>query len=196
MYARCYKLCRDAIHRLDGHADDQVIVGAVAPWNSQTIYAGNANGDWVQYFRDILEQLGPSQCDGIALHTFTHGGDPALITSEERLIAPFQTYHSEFRAYTDFMAAVPELMRTLPVYITEADQIDPWLDVNNGWVQQAYEEIDGWNQQLSNQQIRALILYRWPTLDRWHLATKEGVLEDFRGCESGIPMAGQWCSPT
>ena len=180
MYVRCFKLCRDAIHRVPGHADDQVIVGAVAPWNSQTIYAGNPNGDWVQYFRDILEQLGPHQCDGIALHAFTHGGDPALIASEERLVAPFQAYHTEFRAYTDFMAAVPELMRTLPVYITEADQSEPWLDVNNGWVQAAYEEIDGWNKQPSNQQIRALVLYRWPTLDRWHLATKSGVLEDFR----------------
>jgi N-acetyl-anhydromuramyl-L-alanine amidase AmpD len=178
MYARCYKLCRDAIHRLPGHADDQVIVGAVAPWNTQTIYAGNANGDWVQYFRDILEQLGPSQCDGIALHAYTHGGDPALISSEEMLSPPFQNYHSEFRVYTDFMAAVPEAMRTLPVYITETDQSEPWLDVNSGWVQQAYEEIDGWNQQPNNQQIRALVLYRWPLLDRWHLANKAGVLED------------------
>lgn len=180
MYARCYRLCRDAIHRIPGHADDQVIVGAIAPWNSQTIYAGNANGDWVQYFRDILEQIGANQCDGFALHTFTHGGDPALITSEEKLAAPFQNYHTEFRAYTDFMAAVPEAMRTLPVYITEADQSDPWLDLNNGWVQQAYEEINAWNQQANNQQIRALALYRWPTLDRWHLATKIGVLEDLR----------------
>lgn len=180
MYARCYRLCRDAIHRLPGHADDQVIVGAVAPWNTQTIYAGNANGDWIQYFRDILEELGPTNCDGFALHTFTHGGDPLLLTSEEKLNAPFQNYHSEFRAYTDFMAAVPEMMRTLPVYITEADQSEPWLDVNNGWVQQAYEEIDGWNQQPNNQQIRALVLYRWPVLDRWHLAIKSGVLEDFQ----------------
>jgi hypothetical protein len=180
MYARCYKLCRDAIHRLPGHADDQIVVGAVAPWNSQTIYAGNANGDWVQYFRDILEQLGPSQCDGIALHTYTHGGDPELIRSEEKLGPPFQNYHTEFRAYTDFLGAVPEAMRTLPVYITEANQSEPWLDVNSGWVQQAYEEIHGWNMQPHNQQIRALVLYRWPLLDRWHMANKAGVLEDFR----------------
>jgi hypothetical protein len=180
MYARCYKLCRDAIHRLPGHAGDQVVVGAVAPWNSQTIYAGNANGDWVQYFRDILEQLGPNQCDGIALHTYTHGGDPELIGSEEKLAPPFQNYHTEFRAYTDFLGAVPEAMRTLPVYITETDQSEPWLDVNSGWVQKAYEEIHGWNMQPHNQQIRALVLYRWPLLDRWHLAGKAGVLEDFR----------------
>jgi N-acetyl-anhydromuramyl-L-alanine amidase AmpD len=198
MYARCYRLCRDAIHRMPGHEDDQVLVGAVAPWNTQTIYAGNANGDWIQYFRDILEQLGPNHCDGITLHAYTHGGDPVLITSEEKLGPPFQNYHTEFRVYTDFMAAIPENMRTLPVYMTETDQSEPWLDLNNGWVQQAYAEIDGWNKQPSNQQIRALVLYRWPMLDRWHLANKAGVLEDFRtallqsyqwrGSEAGQPV--------
>jgi hypothetical protein len=59
LYARAFRLCRDAIRRLPEHGDDQVVVGAVAPWNSQTIYAGNANGDWIQYFRDILDLLGP-----------------------------------------------------------------------------------------------------------------------------------------
>jgi N-acetyl-anhydromuramyl-L-alanine amidase AmpD len=189
MYARCYRLCLDAIHRLPGHADDQVLIGAVAPWNTQTIYAGNANGDWIEYFRDILEQLGPNHCDGIALHTYTHGSDPALITSEEKLDPPFQNYHAEFRAYTDFMAAVPEPMRDLPVYITETDQSEPWLDHNNGWVQEAYAEIDGWNKQPNNQQIRALVLYRWPTLDRWHLASKMGVLDDLR---TAMRQGYQW----
>ena len=197
MYARCYKLCRDAIHRLPGHADDQVIVGAVTPCNTQTIYAGNANGDWVQYFHDILELLGPAQCDGFALHTFTHGGDPALITSEQKLGPPFQNYHTEFRTYTDFMAVVPDMMRTLPVYITECDQGEPWLDLNNGWVRQAYAEINEWNGQPSNQQIRALVLYRWPTLDRWHIATKEGVLADFRAAlDEGYVWRGSHAEPS
>ena len=43
---------------------------------------------------------------------------------------PFQSYHREFRAYRDFMAAVPTSMRHLPVYITETDQIEPWTDRN------------------------------------------------------------------
>src|SRR5690606_1453785 len=45
---------------------------------------------------------------------------------------------------------------------------------------QAYAEIDAWNQQPNNQQIRALALYRWPKLDRWHISGKTGVMEDFR----------------
>jgi len=191
-YARCYQLCRDAIHRLPGHEDDQVLVGAVAPWNTQTIYDGNANGDWVQYFRDILTLLGPKNCDGFALHTYTHGPDPALITDETLLPPPFQSYHREFRAYRDFMAAVPPAMRHLPVYITETDQTLPWLDENSGWVQRAYAEIDAWNQQgrlegvaesgrhLQRQQIRALVLYRWPRMDQWHIDGKLGVIADFK----------------
>jgi N-acetyl-anhydromuramyl-L-alanine amidase AmpD len=180
LYARCYRLCREAIRRLPGHEDDQVLVGAVAPWNTQTIYASNANGDWVQYFRDILDALGPRNCDGFVLHAFTHGPDPALITSDEKLEPPFQNYHRHFRCYRDWLAVVPANMRHLPAYISEADQVTPWLDRNSGWVRRAYAEINTWNQQPGNQPIRALILYRWPRMDRWLIEGKRGVEEDFR----------------
>lgn len=180
LYARCYSLCRAAIHAIPGHADDQVLIGAVAPWNNQTIYAGNPNGDWVQYFVDILRLVGADSCDGIALHTYTHGSDPNLISDERRMDPPFQQRRYHFRTYQDFMRAIPSNMRHLPVYITETDQDDPWLDSNNGWVQRAYSEINAWNQQLGNQQIRALILYRWPNIDRWAIETKPGVINDFR----------------
>ncbi len=179
LYARCYRLCRDAIHRLPGHEEDQVLVGAVAPWNSQTIYPDNPNGDWVQYFRNILESLGPNNCDGLALHAYTHGSDPELIAAEEKLPPPFQNYHREFRAYRDFMAAIPASMRYLAVYITETDQTVPWIDANTGWVDQAYAEIDTWNRQPDSQPIRSLVLYRWPRMDRWHIDGKRGVIEDF-----------------
>ena len=202
-YARCYQLCREAIHRLPGHEDDQVLVGAVAPWNTQTIYEGNANGDWVQYFRDILTTLGPKNCDGFTLHTYTHGPDPALITDETLLPPPFQSYHREFRAYRDFMAVVPANMRHLPVYITETDQTLPWLDDDSGWVQRAYAEINAWNQPgrldgvadpLRNgprQPIRALLLYRWPLIDKWYIDGKSGVINDF---QQAIAQGYRWQS--
>lgn len=184
LYARCYRLCRDAIHRLPGHEDDQVLVGAVAPWNTQTIYGENANGDWVRYFRDILDLLGPDGCDGFTLHAYTHGPDPALVTSDEKLDPPFQHRHRHFRVYRDFLNAVPAAMRHLPAYITETDQSTPWLDQNSGWVQRAYAEIHAWNQQSRTesgvrQPIRALALYRWPRLDKWFIDGKQGVIEDF-----------------
>lgn len=180
LYAHCYRLCRAAIHSVAGHADDQVLIGAVAPWNNQTAYAGNPTGDWIQYFADVLALLGADGCDGITLHTYTHGADPNLITSEARMNPPFANRHFEFRAYQDFMAAIPVPMRTLPVYITETNEDVVWLDQNIAWVQRAYGEINWWNQQPGNQKIRALVLYRYPPIDRWVIQGKGGVLEDFK----------------
>lgn len=180
LYVRCYRLCRDAIHAVPGHADDQVLIGAVAPWNNQTTYAGNTLGDWVKYFQDILTLLGPTGCDGITLHTYTHQADPNLITSSIKMNPPFQNRHFEFRTYMDFMAAIPVTMRSLPVYITETNQDVVWVDRNTNWVQRAYGEIDWWNRQAGNQKIRALVLYRYPPIDRWVIEGKGGVIQDFK----------------
>jgi len=178
LYANCYGMCRQAIHGLEGHEGDQVLVGAVAPWNTKTVYPGNPSGDWIKYFQDILLQCGASGCDGITLHTFTHGANPTLILDNSKL-PDFPQHHCHFQAYRDFMHAIPVNMRHLPVYITETDQTGPWENVNRGWIQAAYAEIDRWNRQ-NSQKIRALVLYRWPQLDRWHIKGKEGVIEDFR----------------
>ena len=178
LYASCYGMCRQAIHEVEGHEKDQVLIGAVAPWNSQTMYAGNPSGDWIKYFQDILLQCGASGCDGITLHTCTHGANPTLILDNSKL-PDFPQYHCHFQAYRDFMHAIPVNMRQLPVYITETDQGGPWENVNRGWIQAAYAEIDRWNRQ-NAQKIRALALYRWPQLDRWHIKGKGGVIEDFR----------------
>jgi murein DD-endopeptidase MepM/ murein hydrolase activator NlpD len=179
-YARCYRLCRDAIHGVNGHQDDQVLVGAVAPWNTQTSYPGNPAGDWVQYFVDILELIGSTKCDGFTLHAYTHSPNPGEIYTDQTMNPPFQHRQYNFRTYRDFLKAVPAPMRHLPTYITEADQDVPWLDENNGWVQRAYGEIDHWNKQPGNQQVRALILYRWPNKDQWVIEGKHGVINDFR----------------
>ncbi|HSN78639.1 MAG TPA: M23 family metallopeptidase, partial [Anaerolineae bacterium] len=180
LYARCYRLCRDAIKRVPGHADDQVLVGATAPWNNLTKYEGNPTGDWVQYHADILKLLGAQNCDGVTVHTYTHSPDPAQIYTDTYMGPPFQNRQYNFRAYRDFMNAVPASMRHLPAYITETDQDVAWLNQNNGWVQRAYGEIDYWNKQPGNQQIRALALYRWPQLDRWVIDGKQGVIDGWR----------------
>jgi len=178
-YAKAYKKVRAAIHAAPGHENDQVLVAGVAPWNPLTTYPGNENGDWVKYFSDTLELIGPSQCDGITLHAYTHGADPNFIESEARMNPPFDAYHWHFRVYQDFMHAIPNTMRHLPVYITETDQgDDPWNNANTGWVKRAYQEIDNWNQN-NPQKIRALILYRWPKLDKWYIEGKQGVIDDF-----------------
>lgn len=180
MYVKCYKLCREKIHALDSHGTDKVLVGSVAPWNNQTRYAGNELGDWVKYFRDILSLLGPELCDGFTLHTYTHGADANLVTNEDKMGAPFQNRNYHFRAYQDFMRAVPGGMRHLPCYLTETDEDVEWKDENIAWVQRAYGEINWWNRQTGNQQIMALILYRWPRIDKWYIEGKQGVINDFR----------------
>ncbi len=187
-YADSYKRCRRSIKALSGHAQDQVIVAAVGPWNPESGY-------WIQYFEDILAGVG-DECDGIALHTYSHqvrfnpdGSHDNLITDETQPWAHLPGAHFNFRAYRDFMAAIPLRLRHLPVYITETNQDrdahDPkktWFPQNLGWVQEAYAEINGWNSVPGNQKIRCLALYRWSTDDPWGLAdnSKPGVIEDFR----------------
>jgi N-acetyl-anhydromuramyl-L-alanine amidase AmpD len=181
MYANCYRQCRTAIKAVPGHQNDQVIVGSVAPWNNQTAYDGNPHGDWCKYLTDILTILGPANCDGISIHTYTHGSNPEFIYNEYKMSDErFRNREYHFRTYRDFMQAIPNSMRALPVYLTETDQDEPWLDHNNGWVQRAYGEIDAWNKTAGNQKIRAVILYRWPRHDRWYIEGKNGVIEDFK----------------
>lgn len=178
-YADCFKRCYEEIHKRSGHKDDQVVIGAVAPWNAETKYPGNERGDWIKYLTDVLTLVG-NKCNGIALHTYTHGPEPAKITSYARMKAPFEDRYFEFRTYRQFMEAILPNMRHLPVYITETDQNDPWARTNNGWVQAAYAEIDRWNQDPTHQKIRCLLLYRWLAHDQWSFAHIPEILDDFR----------------
>ena len=40
------------------------------------------------------------------------------------------------------MQALPQSLRHLTVYIAETDQVAAWQDVNRGWIEKAYGEID------------------------------------------------------
>lgn len=180
MYATCYRLCRSAIRALPGHADDQVLVGAVATWMNQTAYPSNPHGDWVLYFRDLLEAIGPSGCDGFTIHTATPGPDPALVRSDERMGEPFSERHRGFRSYRDYLGVVPEAMRRLPAYLTAMCQQQGWVDANSGWVRAAYAEIDAWNHSEGTQVIRSALLHRWrDDRDVWGIRAKPLVQSDF-----------------
>ena len=154
LYASCFRKCRDEIRRRPGHTEDQVIAGAVGPWNTQTKYPGNLQGDWVRYFADILDLLG-NEVDGIAVHAYTHGQDPHFVFDNAKMGTPFQDYYWHFRAYRDFLAAIPAALRKRPVYITETNQYVAWQNANTGWVRNAYQEINDWNQDPGNQPIQA-----------------------------------------
>ncbi|MDE3088931.1 MAG: discoidin domain-containing protein [Chloroflexota bacterium] len=175
MYARCFLKCRAAIRNVPGHATDWILPGAIAPYNAET-------GDWVQYFVDLLSLLN-DQVDGIALHCYTHDFNVEQITSDDMMGAPYGNRHFNFRAYRDFLNALPNAFRSLPVFITETNPSAGWRDLNIGWIQAAYHEIDAWNADPSHQPIQALILFRWQTRaehPEWGIQDKRALLADFQ----------------
>lgn len=209
-YAECYKLCRRRIKALPGHRDDLVVVGAVAPWNAQTKYEkdpkgeypANTNGDWIQYLRDVLLAIGPEHCDAIALHAYSHGYEKEKVTDSTKMDPPFENHHYHFYTYRDQMNAIPKPMRHLPVYITEAngDKQDgrpahepgaTWPFGNNGWIKEAFKEIDRWNKS-GKQQIRCLALFRWKKDPLgWTIDGKPEVQQDFK---EAVAKDYQWDS--
>ncbi len=185
LYAQCFAKCRAAIKGVAGHVSDWVVPAAVAPWNNQTQYPANPSGDWIKYFQDIFSKCSNlnQSPDALALHTYTHGFNANLITSENKMSAPFNNYHSEFRAYRDFLGALPATLRGLPVFITETQAADPdwWQDANNSWIRAAFAEINNWNAVQANQPIQALCLFRWITGEpRWSISDKPALQNDFR----------------
>jgi hypothetical protein len=185
-YAKCYKLVRQKIKAVPGHQADLVVVGAIGPWNGQTPYEADPDGqypankipgapgdypyrgffgDYIRYLHDILVSIGPDNCDAIAIHAYSHGYDAKLVFDQGKMGAPFQNYFYHFYTYRDQMNAIPENMRHLPVYLTEMNgdrepNGDTWPSGNNGWIKNAYKEIDTWNKS-GQQQIRCGILFRW-----------------------------------
>ncbi len=186
-YARCFNLCRQAIRSQRGHETDWVIPAAVAPFVTQTNYAGNPSGDWVRYFADMLFQITAhgGKVDGLALHCYTHGHDSALITSEAHAKGPNSARRWNWRAYRDFLSAVLPAMRQLPVFITRARPLDPgWTNQNCGWIQAACAEIDAWNSNPANQAIQAVCFSRWQAVAsdtaESSISDKPLVVEDLR----------------
>ena len=179
-YAQAFLACRQEIRRRRGHANDQIVMGAVGPWNVQTTYPENPSGDWIIYFQHVLERLG-DKVDGIALHTYGRDPLPANITSELRMDPPYHHRRKMFRTYIDFMEAIPASHRHLPVYLTETNQNGSWEDLNRGWIQAAYAEINRWNSDPRRQPIRAMLPYRWERHvgDIWYMSGKSQVINDF-----------------
>jgi hypothetical protein len=171
-YAECFTLCRDAIRALQFHSGDQVLVAAIAPWNVDT-------GAWLPYFDTVQFELPVGGCDGFAVHTYAREQTPESVTDTARMDPPFEMWHNGFRTYTDWMSAILPRFQGLPVYLTEfCIAGEPWQDVNTGFVQAAYAEIDGWNRLQPTRPILCAALYRWE-YDQWHIDDKPNVHADF-----------------
>ncbi len=171
-YAACFNKVRAAIKSVQPNAI--VVPGAIDPFQGPHMSC-------LDYFRRMLNAI--TDLDGIALHCYTHGYTPDLITS----LATFQNdplkwqyYH--FRSYLTFLDVIPPRHRHKPIYITETNPHGPmpWSGGQNGWVQAAYAEIARHNAQPYAQQIQALILYRWSRDDRYSIVDKPDVQADIR----------------
>lgn len=165
-YADCFNLCYQAITY--ERPDVEVLVAAVAPWD-------NTSGiDWLSYYRQMLD--GIVECDGLAVHGYTHGADPNLIWSMEQQ----HNWYWHFPVVYQIIQAIPPKFATRPVHVTETDQGDEaWLDANTGWVQNAYESINDYNETPGTQKVASLALYRWRG-DKYEIHNKAGVQDDFR----------------
>lgn len=161
-YAECYLECRSAIKSVQPKAE--VLVAAVAPWN----------GDWLDYWRKVITLIG-TDTDGYTIHIYTHGADPALCHSDEQQ----HGWYWHLRTYIDQLLPIPPINHNLPVYATECNQGDhAWADVNSGWVQEAYAEIDSYNRSEKLPKIHCLCLYR-SRGDKYELYNKPNVQADF-----------------
>lgn len=164
-YAECFNLCYAAITY--ERPDAEVITAAVAPWD---ITHGL---DWLVYYKRMLDAV--TECDGLAVHGYTHGADPNLIWSTEKV----RGWYWHFPVIYQTIQAIPPRFATRPVHVTETDQGDhAWADVNSGWVANAYMSIDEHNVTPGTQKIHSLTLYRWRG-DKYELHNKPQVLADF-----------------
>jgi len=184
-FNRVYRAIKKVYQSVPGlsPADGIVVMGAVDPYNA----VAGCNGDWFTRALRKIEAL-----DGIALHAYTHGTDPKLITDrklfgEEHKPAKrfpdknLNWQYFNFYAYRTFMDLIPAKWRDVPVFITETDQVHTeWANINSGWVKEMYAEVNRWNSDPNRQRIRCALLFRWEAFDGWQIKDKGGVLQDFK----------------
>jgi hypothetical protein len=191
-FAQAFNLARARIK--DVQPEAIVVPGAVDPYFGSTWPLLGRPYRPMDYYKEMLALI--DDLDGIALHTYTHGMDPSLITS----LRPFEhdpltphtphEHYYHFQAYRTFAEAIPNKWHDRPIYITESNHwvravVDSpgvpngWLDQDRGWVREAYAEIDRWNRSPYAQQIHCLLLYRW-TGDEWAFENMGEVKKDFQ----------------
>ena len=199
-YVRCYTMCRAAIRSLPGHQNDKVLVSPIAPWNNTTPSEGNPSGDWNVYLQHILIKLAKiGQCDGIAIHAYSHGYDPALVYSDQKMSHSnpiFAKYHWHFKCYLDQLSVIPQSLRHLPVYLTEmngdVENHVAWPNHRRGWIEAAYNEIDYHNKNRHDlPKIRCGILYRWIDHDHWSIKHKTHLHEEIK---RAVSQGFKWTS--
>jgi murein DD-endopeptidase MepM/ murein hydrolase activator NlpD len=188
-----YALCFNQVYQQIKAADPNAIVcsGAVDPYNAAMFFPpiNLPSGDMRVYIQTMLNNI--TQCDGLAIHAYTHGPDPKFVEDQGRVFGnhPYETVRYHFWVFEDVMNAIPARFKNLPVYMTETDHFctdannqdntHGWSNVNSGWVWSMYQQVDEWNKR-GGQQICCALVYRYPPRDEWVFSNKPGVVQDFK----------------
>jgi hypothetical protein len=182
-YADCFNRCYASI--TNERPDIEVLCAAVAPWDV------TSGIDWLAYYKRMLTAV--TDCDGLAVHGYTHGADPNLIWSTEKQ----HGWYWHFPVIYQTIQAIPARFASRPVHVTETDQSDgAWADTNSGWVQNAYQSVDEHNRSPGTQKIVSLALYRWRG-DKYEIYNKGGLMDDFnRAVSHGYLSPGAQPDPT
>lgn len=185
-YADCYRQCYDAIKRVNPSA--LVSPAAPAPWNTNVPDAP----DWIMQLPAMLNMLS-SRVDWICLHAYTRDYSPESFVTGTRMDPPYAHRYAGWETLWEYMQVIPRAFRRLPVMVTEANGNGPWPANNTVWITTMYEQINNWNAQPGNQQIRAACLFRWLPDDRqWSLAHSPGAANDLR---NALRRGYQWREP-
>jgi len=164
-YVQAYRLARNQIHSRPGHENDLVVPAPSGTYGPPLPEYGIEG--FLDYWVNILNQLGADEVDALALHAYTHGSDPNLVFSDEEM-ASYPGIYYHFRVYKNYMNAIPSSMRQKPVWITETDQARTvsgynWDNVwgTRDWMSNIHQEITTWNGDATRQPIRGVVPFRW-----------------------------------
>ena len=175
--ARLAAAVRESAHTEPGHSEDVILLPGPAPWNTET-------GDWLTYLEAMIVGAQDRDAfDGVALHAYTHGADPALITSDRTMDPPYEDRYYEWRALYQQILRIPD---DVILYVTEANpgadpNNKPWPEHDTGWIGEMYVDADEANVYgPRSHTIRGVALYRYPAVDDWAMIDKSGTIEAYR----------------
>ncbi|MCX7919850.1 MAG: hypothetical protein N3A72_09655 [bacterium] len=143
-YITIFKKCRVAIKTVQPEAE--VLVAAVAPWNSSQNPGGPYSYAWLNYMYTLVNGIN-DDCDGYAIHAYGgRNGDSD----------PRNDNYWGFGVYKDWMQIIGNNMYAYakPVYLTEMNCFAdgqgsipgyPKYNYSTGWINKAFEEINNWN---------------------------------------------------
>ena len=153
----------------------RLFLGAIDPFNSGW-------GDWRQCWRWVMDNI--TDCDGLAMHAYTHGPELGLIEGHRQFSdAPLTGVYYDLRVLESQQEIVPPRFQSKPIVVTETNHFtrengDIGWDSDTGeWVRQAYRYF-------AQRGVQGACLFRFNHND-WRFGDKPQVLEALREVGGG-----------